>query len=116
MGKKDRILLSRIIEESAAIIDYVDGYDCQAFIDDERTQKAVCMTLINIGEKVKNLTSEIKVDNNQIDWRSIMVLRNIAAHNYDSLNMDEIWVVASVDIPVLFKEAKEILKSHEKQG
>jgi uncharacterized protein with HEPN domain len=30
----------------------LDGFDFKAFIGDEKTKRAVCMTLINIGEHI----------------------------------------------------------------
>jgi uncharacterized protein with HEPN domain len=82
MDNQDRVLLDRIFKETSIIADLINGYDYDTFVNDERTKRAVCMTLINIGEMVKLLSENIKQNNSVIPWRSIAGLRDVTAH-YD---------------------------------
>jgi len=109
MDKQDRALLSRISDEMRIIDDLTDGYDFDVFVSDEKTKRAVCMTLINIGEMVKLLSDEIKQSNPVIPWRSIAGLRDVTAHGYQTLRMDDIWETISEDIPILQKQLKALL-------
>lgn len=47
------------------------GMELADFLQDERTARAVCMTLINIGELVKSLTLEFRDAHREIPWRAI---------------------------------------------
>jgi uncharacterized protein with HEPN domain len=67
------------------------------------------MALINIGESVKSMSKELKEMYPDIEWRGITAFRNIAAHNYDGLRMDDIWEIVTTDIPVLLEQVKGIL-------
>jgi uncharacterized protein with HEPN domain len=80
----------------------IAGYDYSGFIADEKTKRAVCMTLINIGELVKLLTDDVKRGNSSIPWRSIAGLRDVTAHGYQTLRMEDIW-----------ETIKEIIKERE---
>lgn len=59
------------------------------------------MTLINIGELVKNLSDDLKRGTPRIPWRSIAGLRDVTAHRYQTLRMGDVWITAQQDIPQL---------------
>ena len=109
MEKRDSILLKKILDESNIIADLIEGYDCETFVADERTKRAVCMTLINIGEMVKLLSDNLKRENTTIPWRSIAGLRDVTAHGYMTLRMEDIWVTVSDDVVVLREQIEDIL-------
>ena len=99
MEKRDKTLLQKILSEAAIITDLIKGFDCDSFVEDEKTKRAVCMTLINIGEMVKLLSDDIKRNNPSIPWRSIAGLRDVTAHGYMTLHMEDIWETVRVDVP-----------------
>ncbi|MDR2183573.1 MAG: DUF86 domain-containing protein [Clostridiales bacterium] len=109
MDRRDRTLLQKILDEANIIADLIDLHDCDSFLRDERTKRAVCMTLINIGEMVKLLSDEIKQNSPYIPWRSIAGLRDVTAHGYMTLHMEDIWETASVDVPVLSKQIEKLI-------
>jgi len=104
MDKRDSVLLKKILDEANVIADLIEGYACDSFISDEKTKRAVCMTLINIGEMVKLLSDKLKRDNSSIPWRSIAGLRDVTAHGYMTLKMEDIWETVSEDVVVLKKQ------------
>jgi len=109
MDKRDKTLLMKILDESNIIADLIEGFDCKAFIADEKTKRAVSMTLINIGELVKLLSEKLRQDNPYIPWRSIAGLRDVAAHGYMTLRMEDIWETVSVDVPVLREQIGKMI-------
>lgn len=104
MNTKDTQIIHKLISEIEIIEMMITGFEENTFLADERTKRAVCMTLINIGELVKNLTEDFKLENRQIPWRSIAGLRDITAHKYQTLRMEDVWLTICQDIPQL-KEA-----------
>ena len=58
------------------------------------------MTLINIGELVKNLTPELKDAHKEIPWRAISGMRDITAHKYQTLRKEDVYSTCIDDIPV----------------
>ena len=109
MGKRDEAILKKIIEEAKIITEMITGFDCNTFIADEKTKRAACMALINIGEMVKLLSEQTKQSNPAIPWKSIAGLRDVTAHGYQTLRMEDIWVTVTEDIPVLQEQIKGLL-------
>ena len=108
MNERDRQILIRLRGEVRLGSQMLDGVELQAFLADERTKRAVCMTLINIGELVKNLSDEFRMAHDHIPWRAISGLRDITAHKYQTLRMEDVWLTATRDIPQLKNELDAI--------
>jgi uncharacterized protein with HEPN domain len=106
MDRRDSAVLRKIAEETVVIQDLIFGFDIDAFIKDEKTKRAVCITLINIGELVKLLTDDMKGRNPDIPWRSITGLRDVTAHGYQTLRMEDIWETVTQDIPRLREQIR----------
>ena len=64
------------------------------------------MTLINIGELVKNITPELREAHHEIPWRAISGMRDITAHKYQTLRMEDVYSTCMGDIPVFEKQLK----------
>lgn len=101
MNTRDMQILIKVMAEIEVIQSLVEGYSESSFCNDERTKRAVCMTLINIGELVKNLSEEFKLEHPAIPWRSITGMRDITAHKYQTLRMGDVWVTVKEEIPVI---------------
>ncbi len=76
-------------------------------------RKAVCMSLINIGELTKSLSQSYKAEHSQIPWKNISGLRDITAHKYHTMNLDVVWAVATIEIPKLKAFLSDSLKITE---
>ncbi len=55
MNSRDMQIINKILEEIKVIEDIIAGSDLEKFQADERTKRASCMTLINIGELSKRM-------------------------------------------------------------
>ena len=67
------------------------------------------MTVINIGELVKNITDETRKKYTKIPWKAIAGMRDIAAHKYQTLRMEDVYYTMKVDLVELKKQLKEIV-------
>ncbi|SPW81736.1 Protein of uncharacterised function DUF86 [Escherichia coli] len=64
------------------------------FLADKRTQQAVIMSLIVIGEaatKVMDGYVEFTQAHADVPWRSMRNMRNRMAHGYFDINLDVVW-------------------------
>ena len=103
MNERDRSVLINICEEAAVVAELLRGFDLASFIEDERTKRAIAMSLINIGELIKLLSADMRLQNEQIPWKDIAGLRDVTAHGYKTLRMHDIWDTAVSEIPQLKK-------------
>ncbi|MDD2229735.1 MAG: DUF86 domain-containing protein [Candidatus Cloacimonetes bacterium] len=98
---RDKTLLLIIVREIDIIIGIIANLDEATFLSSEIAQRAAVMTLINIGEKVKDLSVDFKAGHSDIPWKQISGIRDMAAHTYLKLNFSRIWETITVDLPDL---------------
>lgn len=83
------------------------GFD--TFQRDTRSQWAVEMGLIRIGEGINRIPDAILHQFDGQPWRQIVGMRNFAAHQYDDLNPQRVWRTATRDVPALRSYLAETL-------
>ncbi len=111
MDKKIIVILEKLIAEITVINDMINGLDKKQFMKDEKTQRAVAMTLINIGELVKLLPVEFRQNHDDVPWREAAGLRDVVAHKYQTIRMEDVWTTVKNDIPVFRGYINAILNS-----
>ena len=70
---------------------FVAGLSKTDFLEDKRTQQAVIMSLIIVGEaatKVMDSYADFTQAHPEIQWRSMRGMRNRIAHGYFDINLD----------------------------
>ena len=77
------------------------GRDRETFIADEDYHDSVTMSVLQIGELAGHLSDEFRAAHAEIPWRQIKQLRNIAVHQYETLNYKTVWDILTDDIPQL---------------
>mgnify|MGYP000597488687 CR=1 FL=1 len=82
MNNRDRTVVGKVLDEIAIAESLMQNEDLASFLEDEKLKRAVCMTVINIGELVKNLTESFRLIHAQVPWKAIAGFRDIAAHKY----------------------------------
>lgn len=110
MNNRDCQIVEKILSEIAVAGDLLKGVSPEDFLRDERTARAVCMTLINIGELVKNLTPELKDAHKEIPWRAISGMRDITAHKYQTLRKEDVYSTCIDDIPVFERQLIRLIQ------
>lgn len=98
--------LEHIRQAASDALIFVEGLNKDEFADDKRTQQAVIMSLIIIGEaatKIMDRYPEFTVENAQVPWRSMRGMRNRIAHGYFDINLDVVWETGQVALPALLK-------------
>ncbi len=109
MDKKTKIILKKMISEVDIIFSMIDRMSKSQFMKDEKTQRAVAMTLINIGELVKILPLEFRKEYSEVPWREAAGLRDVVAHKYQTIRMEDVWTTISDDIPVFYNHLNKII-------
>ncbi len=90
----------RVVAACDVLADIVSvGLD--EFVIDIRTQWAVEMGLIRIGEAVNRIPVEVLGRFPDQPWRQIVAMRNFAAHQYDDLDPRRVWRTVTRDLPAL---------------
>lgn len=107
--KDNNIYLKNIIDKAKEAVGYCNEMSEKAFLNDSKTQSAVIMKLIVIGEESKKLPEDIRsaID---LPWRMIIGFRNMAVHEYFDIDLVQIWNTIQADIPDLIAKIENYLK------
>ena len=114
MLHRDKITLNKIADEADIAIKMLADVKQGDFITDDILKRAAAMSVINIGELVKNLTQEFRSEYKNVPWKAISGFRDVAAHKYGTLDMNIVYNTVKIDIPVLKENIKEILAADAK--
>ena len=85
--------LNQINEATLDACSFVDGMIKADFLADKRTQKAVVMSLLIIGEaatKVMDRYGDFAREHAAIPWRSMRGMRNRIAHSYFEVDLETV--------------------------
>lgn len=107
---KERGLLLHIIEHCNRISSKMTGIDINSFSKDEDVQEIVCFNLLQIGELVKKLPDGFIKKYTGIPWNKIAGMRDIIAHGYGSIRLEDVYRTTAMDIEPLKIYCEEILK------
>ena len=99
--------LDHIQQAAADARSFVEGLAKDDFLADKRTQQAVIMSLIIIGEaatKVMDGYAEFTQAHAEVPWRSMRNMRNRMAHGYFDIDLDVVWETVQEWLPQLLKQ------------
>jgi uncharacterized protein with HEPN domain len=103
-------LLSHIRQAAGEACVFVQGMDEVMFANDRRTQQAVIMSLIVIGEaasKVMDDFPDFAANHPEVPWRSMRGMRNRMAHGYFDINLTVVWETVRTALPTLLQQWPE---------
>ena len=115
MQRKDIIILRKVLSEICICFEMLGNASQDEFLSDEKLKRAVAMTVINIGELVKNITDDTRSAYRQVPWKQIAGMRDFAAHKYQTLRMEDVYNTVKMDFLALQSQLNEILKSEDTQ-
>lgn len=110
MVHRDEVILKKVLDEICVAQSMAGDCAYPEFAKNEMLKRAVCMTVINIGELVKNLSEGCRRDNPAIPWKAIAGFRDIAAHKYQTLKMEDVYETVKSDFPTLYRQIENILQ------
>ncbi|MBI2062363.1 MAG: DUF86 domain-containing protein [Candidatus Yanofskybacteria bacterium] len=108
--KEISVYLKNIIDKAREAIDFCVGMSEEEFLKDGKTQSAVILKLIVIGEEAKKVPEEVtsKID---LPWRMIKGFRNMAIHEYFNIDLVIIWHSVQNDLPTLIVKITKYLEN-----
>jgi uncharacterized protein with HEPN domain len=100
-----------IAEAMDKAMKFVEGMSYEDFVKDDRTVFAVIRALEIIGEAVKNIPQEFRVEHPEIPWRDMAGMRDKLVHEYFGVKLEVIWKTIKEEIPPLKPLFEKILES-----
>ena len=112
-NKRDttKIVLQKMIGYCDNIDELMQKYNSsfELYVSDISFQYSCNMCVLQIGELTTRLSDDFKAQHPEIPWRLIKAMRNIHAHEYESVDFEGMWDTLTQDIPVLRKKLEKLL-------
>ena len=99
--------LDHIQQAATDACSFVEGMAKDDFLGDKRTQQAVIMSLIVVGEaatKVMDGYADFTQAHTEVPWRYMRGMRNRMAHGYFDIDLDMVWNTVHTALPPLLRQ------------
>jgi len=101
--RSDDERIADIVEAAGQIAELV-ARGRGAFDRDVAVRFAIERLLEIIGEAASRLGDEAMAARPSVPWRDVARLRIVLAHHYHRVDPDQVWQIASVEVPELAKQ------------
>jgi uncharacterized protein with HEPN domain len=98
--KDERVYLAHILECIEKIQRYTHA-GRESFFKDSLIQDGVCNNLTIIGEAANKTSQDFRKKFPDIHWRGMIGLRNVLIHDYEGIDLRQVWQVIEVELPKL---------------
>jgi len=98
--KEDTVYLRHVQGCIARIEQYTEA-GRSAFLASTLVQDGVLRNLQTLGQSALKLSDALKSAHPEVDWKSIVGLRNVLVHDYLGVNVARIWEIVERDLPDL---------------
>ena len=113
MKRNTKLYINDIFEYMERAAEHVKGFNFEQFSEDKKTFDAVIRCIEIIGEATKNVPEEIRERYSDIPWRDMSGMRDKIIHSYFTVNLEQVWLVITEDIPELKPLIKKVLEDLE---
>ena len=106
---RDRERLAHIMTAADNIARYTEGKTYDDLLVDDMMGYAVVYNILAIGEAAYKLTNAFRRTHPETEWKEIMLMRNVLAHDYYKLKLQTVWEVVQHDLPLLREQVTRYL-------
>ena len=86
---------------ASRVLEYVSDLTEDRFLEDDIRIDAVIRQLEILGEAARRVSDEFQNSHPDIPWRKIIGLRNELIHEYDTVDVELLWIIIMRDLPDL---------------
>jgi uncharacterized protein with HEPN domain len=107
----DRVSMQQMLEYAIEAVDMAHDRTRGDLENDRMLQLALTRLVEIIGEAAGRVSSAVREKYEDIPWYQILGLRNRLAHGYDAIDLDILWNIIKLDLPLLIVELQRVLNS-----
>jgi len=90
-------------------VNYCADLNRAQFETNQLMQDAVLRNIELIGEAATRIPEGVKLAHPEIPWREIIAMRNQLIHAYLGVDLDVVWDVVQVELPLLIRQLKAVM-------
>jgi len=98
-----------MLQAARRLQQFTTDFDREEYLESILIQSAVERQLEILGEAARRLSEAFLQEHPEIPWSDIIGLRNVIAHQYDDLDLQQLWSVVTENIPELIQQLEPLL-------
>ncbi len=103
------VTLAQMLGYAREVVTLSQGRTRQDFESDRIYNLAMTRLLEVIGEAASRVPSDFRAQHPDVLWGEVIGLRNRLIHGYDSIDLDIVWQVITVDLPKLVTDLEKLV-------
>ena len=107
--QRDRAYFFDILDSAKLAVIYISDLTYEEFIKNIAMQDAVIRRIEIIGEAARRISNETKNIHDQLPWNEMKGMRNLLIHEYDEIDLKDVWNTVEKDLPFLITKIEQIL-------
>lgn len=111
---KDPGRLEHILMAIDNVFEFLQDKEYEDLSNDKLLFFGVVKNIEIVGEAANHLTNELQNQHPEIDWPSVVGMRNVLVHDYYNINPRIAWTTATKNFPVLREQIESILSTLKK--
>jgi uncharacterized protein with HEPN domain len=88
---------------------FMRGVKFHQFEKNKMLRSAVERQLLILGEAANHISPQFRKKHPEVDWKRLVELRNVIAHEYGEMLINRIWTAATEVIPAILEPLNELL-------
>lgn len=108
---RDNLYLAEIVEAIDRITRWLEGIDEHGWDGDEMRRAAVLQQLTTIGEASRGVSNQLQERHPDVPWRRIADFRNVAVHEYFSIEWSLVWRLVQNRLPILRPQIMKVIEA-----
>ena len=113
--KDERVYLLHMLECTERIFEFTSAGRDDFFVD-RKTQDAVVRNFEILGEAAKRVSQEARDQSPEIPWRQISGFRDVLIHQYEGVDLQQVWERVAQDLPPLHAALIRLLATSREQS
>jgi uncharacterized protein with HEPN domain len=109
MFKNDFMRARHMLDAAKEALDFAAQATREDLDDDRKLLLSLLKLIEIIGEAANKISYEAQMDHPEIEWPSIIGMRNKLTHGYFDIDADIVWATILNDLPPLVEKLEEML-------
>jgi len=104
-------ILRHILDETDYLLKTSRGLQRSEFLENDTLRRAFVRSLEIIGEAARKISPDLQSRAPEIEWRSIVGMRDRLIHGYFGVDYELVWDVVTEKIPKLRQQVQALLQA-----